>query len=285
MGSAPTATNGERKNVSNGKLENDEKSGGGQLRRSLLSSRWFRVLGASALLVGFAAGGFGIASATTSSGRASTAGAAKSGSRWGHQTGQLRGHHSPPAAAGTVESVTAGSGSTPDSFTVKGHDGTTVTVDVSSSTTYKDQGVASPSFANVTTGEMVSVEGTTASGVVTASSVFIGFGGGLFGHGTPPAAAGTVESVTAGSGSTPDSFTVKGHDGTTVTVDVSSSTTYKDQGVASPSFANVTTGEMVSVEGTTASGVVTASSVFIGFAGGMGRNHGHRGGFAPGWGS
>ena len=179
MGSAPTATNGERKNVSNEEQENCENPGGGQLRRSLLSSRWFRVLGASALLVGFAAGGFGIASATTSSGGTSTAGAARSVSGWGHQTGQLRGHHSPPAAAGTVESVTPGSGGTPDSFTVKGHDGTTVTVDVSSSTTYKDQGVASPSFANVTTGEMVSVEGTTASGVVTASSVFIGFAGGM----------------------------------------------------------------------------------------------------------
>jgi hypothetical protein len=78
---------------------------------------------------------------------------------------------------------------------------------------------------------------------------------------------------------------VKGHDGTIVTVDVTSSTTYKDQGVTSPSFANVTTGEMVSVEGTTTSGVVTATSVFIGFGFGMGHNHGHGGGFAPGWGS
>ncbi len=265
--------------MSNEKLENDEKSGGGQLRRNLLSSRWFRVLGASALLVGFAAGGFGIASATTSSGRTSTAGAARSGSGWGHQTGQLRGHHSPPAAAGTVESVGTGT------FTVKGHDGTTVTVNVTSTTTYKDQGVTSPSFSNVTTGEMVSVEGTTASGVVTATSVLIGFGGGSFGHGTPPAAAGTVESVTAGSVSGTGTFTVKGHDGTTVTVNVTSTTTYKDQGVTSPSFANVTTGEMVSIEGTTASGVVTATSVLIGFGGGMDRNHGHQGGFAPGWGS
>jgi len=44
-------------------------------------------------------------------------------------------------------------------------------------------------------GEIVSVEGTTAAGVVTATSVQIGLGGGMFGHGTPPAAAGTVESV------------------------------------------------------------------------------------------
>ena len=171
--------------MSNEKQENDENPGGGQLRHSLLSSRWFRVLGASALLVGFAAGGFGIASATTNSGSPSTAGATRTGSGWGHQTGQLRGHHTPPAAAGTVESVGTNSSGI-NFFTVKGHDGTIVTVDVTSSTTYKDQGVTSPSFANVTTGEMVSVEGTTTSGVVTATSVFIGFGFGMghnHGHG------------------------------------------------------------------------------------------------------
>ena len=43
-------------------------------------------------------------------------------------------------------------------------------------------------------------------------SVSIGFGGGSFGRGTPPAAACTVESVGT------NSFTVKGHDGTIVTV-------------------------------------------------------------------
>ena len=167
--------------MSNEELENDEKGSSGQLCPSLPSSRWFRVLGASALLVGFAAGGFGIASATTSSRGTSTAGATRSGSGWGNRTGQVRGRHTPPAAAGTVESVTAGSVSGTGTFTVKGHDGTTVTVDVTSSTTYRDQKVTSPSFTNVTTGEMVSVEGTTASGVVTATSVLIGFGGGM-GH-------------------------------------------------------------------------------------------------------
>jgi len=152
-----------------------------------------------------------------------------------------------------------------NTFTLKGRDGTTVTVDVSSSTTYKDGKVTSPTFANVTVGERVSVEGTTTSGVVTATSVEIGFGGGMFGHGTAPAAAGTVESVGT------NTFTLKGRNGTTVTVDVSSSTTYKDGKVTSPTFANVTKGEMVSVEGTTTSGVVTATSVSIGFGGRMER--------------
>ena len=131
-------------------------------------------------------------------------------------------------------------------FTVKGHDGTTVTVDVTSSTTYKDQGVTSPSFANVTTGEMVSVEGTTASGIVTATSVFIGFGLAAYSDlGRPPLRRARLSRSRLGRAARPDIFTVKGHDGTTVTVDVTSSTTYKDPGVTSPSFANVTTGEMV----------------------------------------
>jgi hypothetical protein len=67
---------------------------------------------------------------------------------------------------------------------------------------------------------------------------------------------------------------VKGRSGTTVTVHVSSSTTYRDHGVTSPSLANVTTGEMVLVQGTTVSSVVTATGVLIGFGGGMGYHHG-----------
>ena len=68
----------------------------------------------------------------------------------------------------------------------------------------------------------------------------------MSGHGAPPAAAGTVASVGTGT------FTLNGRDATSVTVDVTSSTTYKDPKVTSPSFANVTVGEMVSVQGTTA---------------------------------
>ena len=79
--------------------------------------------------------------------------------------------HGTPAAAGTVESVGT------NTFTLKGRNGTTVIVDVSSSTTYRDGKVTSPTFANVTVGEIVSVEGTTAAGVVTATSVQIGLGG------------------------------------------------------------------------------------------------------------
>jgi hypothetical protein len=59
------------------------------------------------------------------------------------------------------------------------------------------------------------------------------------------------------------------------TVDVSSSTTYRDGKVSAPTFANVTKGEMVIVEGTTESGIVTATSVVIGFGGVVAYSHGH----------
>ena len=120
---------------------------------------------------------------------------------------------------------------------------------------------------------MVSVQGTTASGTVTATSVWVGFGGGfgrgpgggpgggVFGPGTPPAAAGKVATVSTTPG---DSFTLTERSGAVVTVDVGPTTTYKDGKVAAPGFANVKVGEMVSVQGTTASGTVTATSVWLG---------------------
>ena len=222
--------------------------------------------------------------ATNGSANASKTSAASTftGHRGGHPGpgGMSASHGTPPAAAGTVESVGTGS------FTLKNREGTTVIVDVTSSTTYRDQKVTSPTFVNITAGEMVSVEGTTTSGVVTASSINLGFGG--FGgrmsasHGTPPTAAGTVESVGTGT------FTLKNREGTMVIVDVTSSTTYKDrttykdQKVTSPSFVNITAGEMVSVEGTATSGVVTATTVTIGFGGGMWGHGRHQGAAAAG---
>jgi preprotein translocase subunit YajC len=171
---------------------------------------------------------------------------------------------------GTVKSVGDGT------FTITSQDGTTVTVDVGSSTTYQDPGVTSPTIANVTVGEHVAVFGTDTSNTVTATSVAIGNppNGGMGGKGgpqggpsgSPPAAMGTVESVGDGT------FTITSPDGTTVTVDVGSSTTYRDPGVTSPGIANVTVGEHVAVFGTDTSTTVTATSVAIGNPpnGGMG---------------
>jgi preprotein translocase subunit YajC len=161
-------------------------------------------------------------------------------------------------------------------FAITAQDGTTVTVNVSSATTYMDQGVTSASIANVTVGEHVAVFGTDTSNTVAATSVAIGSPpaggkGGPMGApggkgGTPPAAVGTVKSVGDGT------FAIAAQDGTTVTVNVSSATTYMDQGVTSASIANVTVGEHVAVFGTDTSNTVAATSVAIGSppAGGKG---------------
>jgi preprotein translocase subunit YajC len=162
-----------------------------------------------------------------------------------------------PAAVGTVKTVGT------DTFTLATADGTVVTVNVSSSTTYDDPNVSSASFSNVTVGAHVAVFGTDASNTVTATKVMIGgppfvkMGPGGMG-GSPPAAFGTVKSVGS------NTFTLTTFDGTTVTVDVSSSTKYVDPGVSSPSFANVTVGGHVAVFGTDTSNTVTATTVAIG---------------------
>jgi preprotein translocase subunit YajC len=161
---------------------------------------------------------------------------------------------------GTVTSVGDGS------FAITAPDGTAVTVNVDSSTTYRDGSVASATIANVTVGEHVAVFGTDTPNVVTATSVAIGDppagGGGPGGAGSnggsPPAAVGTVTSVGDGT------FTISAPDGTAVTVNVDSSTTYRDGSVTSATIANVTVGEHVAVFGTDTSNVVTATSVAIG---------------------
>jgi preprotein translocase subunit YajC len=159
---------------------------------------------------------------------------------------------------GTVKSVGAGT------FALTTQDGTTVTVNVGSSTTYLDHDVTSPSIANVTVGAHVAVFGADTSDTVTATKVAIGAPhtggpGGPGGHdGTPPAAVGTVKSVGAGT------FALTTQHGTTVTVNVGSSTTYLDHDVTSPSIANVTVGAHVAVFGTDTSDTVTATKVAIG---------------------
>jgi hypothetical protein len=137
-------------------------------------------------------------------------------------------------------------------------------------------------MANVTVGEHVAVFGTDTSNVVTATSVAIGEppAGGKGGPGGPggsggaaPAAVGTVTSVGDGT------FTLTAQDGTAVTVNVSTTTTYLDAGVTSPTVANVTVGEHVAVFGTDTSNVVTATSVAVGEppAGGKGGPEGTSG--------
>ena len=220
--------------------------------------RTLRLTTAAAVALGLAVGGSAVASASGSTTSTTPA------PHGGHDFGGT-----PPTAFGTVASVGA------NTFTLTTHDGTTVTVDVTSSTTYVDRAVTSPSLADVTVGAHVAVFGTKAASTVTATKVAVGGpdgdgpgqgpGGPGFG-GTRPAAFGTVASVGA------NTFTLTTHDGTTVTVDVTSSTTYREDGVTSPSLGDVKVGTMVVVFGTDTANTVTATSV------GIGAPHGPMGG-------
>ena len=123
--------------------------------------RGVRVTTAAAVALGLALGGGAIAGATSSSTPSGTSGSST-------HTGQPPFGGTPPAAVGTVKSVGS------DTFTITSRDNTTVTVNVGTTTTYFDQGVTSPTFANVTVGEHVAVFGTDTSDTVTATKVAIG---------------------------------------------------------------------------------------------------------------
>lgn len=123
--------------------------------------RGVQVTSAAAIALGLILTGSSAAGAATSNTPTSpSASAAKSGQR------PFDGAR--PAAVGTVKSIGDGT------FTVLAHDGTTMTVDVDSSTTYFDPGVSSPNIASVTVGEQVAVFGSGTTESVTATRVAIG---------------------------------------------------------------------------------------------------------------
>jgi len=132
--------------------------------------RGVKVTAAAIMALGLAVGGGAVAGATTSS---STAPSGTSTHPGGRPFGG-----SPPVDVGTVKSVGT------DSFTLTTSGGTVVTVDVGTSTTYRDPGVTSATFADVKVGDHVAVFGTDTSNTVTATSVGVGdFPGGRGGPG------------------------------------------------------------------------------------------------------
>ena len=158
-----------------------------------------------------------------------------------------------PTVAGVVTAVDS------SSITVAQGDGTTKKILVTSSTTYK-VGTADASKSAVVVGIRISAEGTQASdGTFTAANVVV----------APATVAGTVASKAS------NSFTLTTRDGSTVTVNVTSSTTYQAQNVTSPGLKDVTVGATVAAQGTrTSDGSVTATVVRIGVAGGPGWGRG-----------
>jgi hypothetical protein len=155
-----------------------------------------------------------------------------------------------PVVWGTV--ATAPTSST-GSFTVTAAGGVTWTVDLTSSTTYTEPGVTSPTYSDVAVGDQVAVSGTsTASDTVSASSVMIT---------VRPVTVGTVTTAPA---SSTGSFTLTTCKGVTWTVDLTGSTTYTERGVTSPTYSGVAVGDEAVVFGTsTGTDTATASSVVI----------------------
>jgi len=195
--------------------------------------------GAAALAVAVVVGATGIASAVTSSGSTTV------------PPNPFRADRTAPAAFGTVQSVGA------NTFTLSTFNGSRLTVDVTGSTTYRDGVKSTASFADVVVGQHVAVMGSRAGSTLTATKVFIGVSGtGSFG--AAPAAFGTVRSVGH------DTFTLTTLAGSTITVDVTSSTTYADPKVTTPSFADVTVGQHVAAVGSRNGTTLHATKVLIG---------------------
>ncbi|HXZ83224.1 MAG TPA: hypothetical protein VED84_05695 [Acidimicrobiales bacterium] len=95
------------------------------------------------------------------------------------------GRHS---VTGTVTSVPSDSTTLPNSFSISTRSGSALTVDVTSTTSYVECGVTSPSLANVAQGDLVTVFGTTSGTTVAATKVVIsnGQGRGPVGFGGSP---------------------------------------------------------------------------------------------------
>jgi hypothetical protein len=169
-------------------------------------------------------------------------------------------HHFPgglgrPTAAGEVLSAptTTGTGST---FTISSR-GQTVTVDVSGTTNYVEQSTPSPSVGDVGVGDFVALYGTESGTTVTATEVNIFVPKSMR---PAPVVAGTVEATPAVDAT---DFLIMTLSGTTVTVDVSSTTTYFETGLAAATLLDVSQGESVVIFGTGTSPTVTASEVAI----------------------
>ncbi len=145
-----------------------------------------------------------------------------------------------PEVGGTISAVGA------SSVTITQHDGSSRTVELTSSTTFT-LGTQSATKDALTVGSRVEVEGTQASdGTFTALKVQI----------LPTTAAGTVTAKGAAS------ITLKLAGGSSVTVKVSSSTTYEVAGKTSAGFADVAVGDRIAVQGTrNADGSIQASLV------------------------
>ncbi len=154
-----------------------------------------------------------------------------------------------PQVNGTVTSVAA------SIVTVKQPDGTSKAVTLTSATTYRVGGQAASSNA-VVPGVRVDIQGEVApDGTFTATVVNV----------APSAVGGTVSAKSG------DTITVKDRAGTSVMVQVTSSTTFQVKGVASATIASIAVGDVIQAQGTlNADGSISATIIRAGAAGQLG---------------
>ena len=149
---------------------------------------------------------------------------------------------------------------------------TNVTVEVFSTTTFREPGQTSPALSDILPGDKVIVRGTQGgAGIVDAVSVQLPLVTEL----------GTVATLPGSTTLFPTSFTITtgGRTSTTVTVNVSSTTTFREPGQSSPGVGNIAVSDRVLVLGTQeGTGAVGATSVFILSAG-----NGHGSPWSPGF--
>ena len=209
------------------------------------AARWLVCLGLAASFAQVSTGGLAAANAAPQPAAHQVANnSGKSAGKPGH------GHHVKISAIGTVASLGTGSFMLTIGSPTLTATATTDTVNVSSTTTYREPGVKPAKAADVLVGDKVRVTGVLASpGTIDATSVFI----------YQAKVIGTVATIST------NSFTITTTQHATVTVNVSSTnTTYREPGVKSATFADVMVSDKVQVIGAQAgAGIVNAISVKI----------------------
>ena len=178
----------------------------------------------------------------------------------------------PPArVSGTVTSVngssasgTCGTSGTAGDFVAASKNATSTVEVGATSTTFKKNGVSTPTFAALCVGDKVRAVGTTpVTGVLSATAVTIIAPRPHRVSGPVTSVNGTATPGTCGAAGVPGDFTVASHHAP-ATVQVSSPTTFKEKGVSAPTFAAVCVGDKVRAIGIlSATGPLAASRVTV----------------------
>jgi len=176
------------------------------------------------------------------------------------KTHPLQGRAGLYGARPTVDGKVTGLGT--GSFTVLDRSSKSYMVIVTGATTYREHSMGSVGIGDVKVGTFVDVLGGVSGTTVTATAVRIETqeqpNPSVHPMGTRPDAAGKVTSLGT------SSFTIENRAGTSLTVDVTNSTTFEEPGVASSSFGAIKVGSFAAVSGTITGTTVDATDVRFG---------------------